>query len=118
MNGKQWLAVTALVILNIIVFGTLLGRPAIQPSELTSTWTPLPTFTPMPFPTATAILMPTLPPPTPTPLPVLHVVVLGETVENIATAYGLDPAALRAANGLDETADVRPGQQLIIPPAP
>jgi hypothetical protein len=63
MSPKQWLLITAVVILNIIVFGAVLGvREAEQQVTPTPTWTPPPTFTALPRPTATAILMPTLPP--------------------------------------------------------
>lgn len=118
MNAKQWLAITGLIILNIIIFGTLLGRSAGSHVEPTLTWTPPPTFTPMPFPTATAIVMPTLPPPTPTPTPAGHVVVLGETLESISIAYGVTAEALAEANGLTLSTRLRPGDVLIIPDKP
>ncbi len=118
MSAKQWLAITALIILNIIVFGTLFGHPTARHVELTPTWTPLPTFTPMPFPTATAILMPTLPPPTPTPTPAGHVVVLGETLQTIAIVYGIGVEELAQANNLTPTAILKPGDVLIIPGKP
>jgi hypothetical protein len=69
MSPKQWLLITAVVILNIIVFGALIGmQQADQRSTPTPTWTPPPTFTALPRPTATAILMPTLPPGTRQPV--------------------------------------------------
>lgn len=115
MNAKQWLALTMLIILNIIVFGALLGRPTGRHVTPTPTWTPLPTFTPMPLPTATAIVMPTLPP---TPTPAGHVVVLGETLRTIATAYGVSVEELAEANGLSPNAVLKPGDVLIIPGRP
>lgn len=115
MNAKQWLAVTLIVILNIIIFGALLDRHSVQPVEPTPSRTSVPTFTPMPFPTSTAILMPTLSPPPPTATPIVHIVVLGETWETIATAYGISEDALLAASGLALPAELKPGDQLIIP---
>ena len=76
MSVKQWLLITAVVILNIIILGALIGVPEVERQGTpTPTWTPHPTFTPLPRPTATAILMPTLAPgetlprPAPTALP-------------------------------------------------
>ena len=80
MSAKQWLLITAVVILNIIILGALIGVPEVgQRSTPTPTWTPHPTFTALPRPTATAIFMPTLAPgetaprpaPTAAPLPEL-----------------------------------------------
>jgi uncharacterized membrane protein len=64
MSAKQWLLITGVVILNIIILGALIGAPEIEArrSTPTPTWTPHPTFTPLPRPTATAIRMPTLAP--------------------------------------------------------
>ena len=63
MSPKQWLLITGVVILNIIVLGALLGVPEVEKRGTpTPTWTPPPTFTALPRPTATAILMPTLAP--------------------------------------------------------
>ena len=115
MSAKQWLALTLVVILNIIIFGALLGRPATREAEPTPSRTSPPTFTPMPFPTATAILMPTFSPLPPTPTPVVHVVVLGETLETIAVAYGIDESIILEANDLSESVELRPGDRLVIP---
>jgi uncharacterized membrane protein len=61
MTSKQWLLITLVVILNIIIFGALIGPPRLErTSTPTPTWTPVATFTALPRPTATAILMPTL----------------------------------------------------------
>ncbi|UCC63870.1 MAG: hypothetical protein JSV36_02080 [Anaerolineae bacterium] len=61
MSAKQWLAITVVVVLNIIVFGALIGSPQVERAITpTPTWTVYPTFTPWPYPTATPILMPTL----------------------------------------------------------
>jgi LysM repeat protein len=115
MTAKQWLIVTGVVILNIIVFGTLLGGASADlPSTPTSTWTPHPTFTPMPFATATAILMPTLAAP-PTPDTIVHVVSQGETLEAIAQEYGVSAFVLRMVNRIPETEDAQVGQALTIP---
>ena len=124
MSAKQWLLVTFVVILNIIVFGALLAiRSPEHPGVSPSAWTPYPTFTAMPLPTATAIVMPTEPaPPTPTPqpvsTPVVHVVREGETLEGIAAWYGTTAFTLRLINRLPEGTPVRPGQELTIPVIP
>lgn len=121
MTAKQWLLITVVVILAIIVLGALLGAPQVErPALSTPTWTPPPTFTPLPQPTATAILMPTLPPkptsaPTPPPTPIVHVVAESETLETIAAAYGVSVPALRALNQLPDDAEVRVGQELLLP---
>ncbi|MBN1581362.1 MAG: LysM peptidoglycan-binding domain-containing protein [Anaerolineae bacterium] len=115
MNAKQWLAITLIVILNIVIFGALLERRAAQPVEPTPSRTPIATFTPMPFPTATAILMPTFSPLPPTPTPIVHVVVLGETLEMIAMVYGVEVDALAEANDLSMPVELKPGDQLVIP---
>jgi len=71
MSAKQWLLITMVVILNIIVLGALIGVPEIEARHTpTPTWTPYPTFTPQPHPTPTAILMPTLAPGETLPRPV------------------------------------------------
>ena len=115
MTAKQWLLITAVVVLNIIIFGALLESTLTEKrQDPTPTWVSDPTFTPMPFPTATAILMPTLPPAPPTSTPVVHVVVLGETLESIAQAYDVTVDALQEANRISDPGDVRAGQQLII----
>ena len=61
LTSKQWLLITVVVVLNIIVFGALIGPPEGERAGTpTPTWTPHPTFTALPRPTSTAILMPTL----------------------------------------------------------
>ena len=61
MSAKQWLWITLVVILNIVIFGALIGPPEREAASTpTPTWTPHPTFTPLPRATATAILMPTM----------------------------------------------------------
>jgi hypothetical protein len=71
MSAKQWLLLTAVMIVNIIILGALIGAPEIgTPSTPTPTWTPYPTFTALPRATATAILMPTLAPQERVPGPV------------------------------------------------
>lgn len=78
MSAKQWLLITAVVVLNIVILGALIGAPEIgERGTSTPTWTPHPTYTPPPRPTATAIAMPTLAPgeteprPAPTVAPTL-----------------------------------------------
>jgi LysM repeat protein len=121
MTAKQWLLITAVVILIITFVCGLLGAPQVgRPDPLTPTWTPHPTFTPRPRSTATAILMPTLPPeptpaPTAPPTPIVHVVAEGETLETIAAAHGVRVPALRELNHLPGDAEVRVGQELILP---
>ncbi len=122
MTAKQWLLITMVVVLNIVILGALFGPPSLGHRQApTPTWTPCPTFTPKPWPTATAILMPTLPP-VPTsalataPTPIVHVVAQNETLEKIADAYGVSLYALRMVNHIEEGAAAQAGQELIIPP--
>ena len=122
MTAKQWLLITGVVILNIVILGTLFGPPSLDHAQApTPTWTTCPTFTPRPWPTATAILMPTvLPAPTSAlmsaPTPIVHVVAQNETLDKIAEAYGVSLYALRMVNHIEEGAAVQAGQELIIPP--
>ncbi len=124
MTAKQWLLITAVLILNIIILGALLSNPdTIAISTPTSVWTPHPTFTPVPFPTATAILMPTEAAPVPAsvvavPTPATHVVQEGETLESIAERYGIGDYTLRLLNRMTETDTIRVGQVLIVPGEP
>jgi len=119
MTAKQWMWITAVVILNIVILGALVGPPAATVRVTpTSTWTPYPTFTPTPFPTSTAILMPTVPArptATPTPAVIRHQVSEGETLPEIAEAYGVGLYVLRMVNRIPERGEVRAGQELVIP---
>jgi hypothetical protein len=123
MTVRQWLLITMVVILNIVILGALFGPPSLgQHQAPTPTWTPYPTFTPKPWPTATAILMPTMSP-APTsalavgvPTPIVHIVAQNETLDKIAEAYGVSLYALRMVNHIEEGAAVQAGQELIIPP--
>jgi LysM repeat protein len=69
--------------------------------------------------TATPVVPePTKAPPTPTTAPaegVQHVVALGETVETIASLYGVTAAEIIAANNLTNPNLIRVGDVLIIP---
>jgi LysM repeat protein len=49
--------------------------------------------------------------------PVRHTVKQGETVTQIARAYGLSPGELQRANGLSQNASLHPGQKLKLPAA-
>ena len=119
MNAKQWLLITFVVILNIIILGALFQDPEATASTTpTPTWTPRPTYTPMPFPTATAILMPTAAAPAAdvvVPTPATHVVLEGESLESIADQYGVGPYMLRLLNRMTEEEDIEVGQELIVP---
>jgi len=125
MTGKQWLLITFVVVVNIILFGTLLGassdeRQAVVPA---ASWTPCPTFTASPFPTPTAILMPTTPP---LPTTVVHaissaevyVVREGDTLGRIAERYSISIHTLRMLNRLAEGDAIEPGLELLVPAAP
>lgn len=121
MSAKQWLLITFVVILNIIILGALFQDPEATVSLTpTPTWTPRPTFTPMPFPTATAILMPTTAAPVSAadvavPTPAIHLVQEGETLDSIAQQYGVDPFMLRLLNRMTEEEEIEVGQELIVP---
>ena len=124
MTGKQWLLITFVVIVNIILFGALLGTPSEeQQGAPAASWTPCPTFTPSPFPTATAILMPTAPP---SPTPVVHaipsaqayIVQEDDTLERIAERYGTSVYTLRMLNRLSEGDAIEVGQELLVPASP
>ena len=123
MSAKQWLLITFVVILNVVIFGALLGdaqaTPRVTPTPM---WTLYPTFTPVPFPTATAIVMPTEPvtlaeSDVVMPTPQVHVVQEEETVESIAAQYGIGPYVLRLLNRMSEEDTIRVGQELIVPSA-
>src|SRR5207247_9470629 len=45
-----------------------------------------------------------------------HVVAPGETLFSIAAHYGVTPQTLAYNNALADTAEVRPGQPLVVPP--
>jgi murein DD-endopeptidase MepM/ murein hydrolase activator NlpD len=46
----------------------------------------------------------------------VHAVASGETLLSIAATYGITPQTLAYNNGIKDTAEVRPGQSLVIPP--
>jgi LysM repeat protein len=46
-----------------------------------------------------------------------HVVAEGETVSDIAAAYGLDVASVLSANGLGPSSLIFPGEAIVLPPA-
>jgi murein DD-endopeptidase MepM/ murein hydrolase activator NlpD len=60
------------------------------------------------------------PPPASEPAPAgaVHVVKPGETVYRIARATGIAPAALMAANGIEDPRDLKVGTRLVLPAAP
>ncbi len=57
------------------------------------------------------------PAPTPTPAPAItkHTVVSGDTISEIAEAYGVSTQAVLSANGLDRSSLIFPGQSITIP---
>ena len=121
MSAKQWLLITFVIILNIIIFGALLGDVRATPlATPTPMWTPHPTFTPVPFPTATAIVMPTEPVVSAesdvvVPTPQVHVVQEGETLDSIAERYGIGTYVLKLLNRMSDEETIRVGQELIVP---
>jgi murein DD-endopeptidase MepM/ murein hydrolase activator NlpD len=46
----------------------------------------------------------------------IHAVVTGETLLSIAARYGITPQTLAYNNGIRDTAELRPGQSVVIPP--
>jgi hypothetical protein len=124
MSGKQWLLITFVVIVNIIIFGMLLTKPSAEERDMpAASWTPCPTFTSSPFPTATAILMPTAPP---LPTTVVNAIATaegytvqeGDTLERIAEQYGISVYTLRMLNRLSEGDTIEAGQELLVPASP
>jgi LysM repeat protein len=87
--------------------------------EPTATPTPTPTVTSTPTPTATKTATPTpiktaTPTPTPTATAKTYIVVSGDTLQRIATKFGVTVTALKSANKL--TSDtIKIGQKLVIP---
>lgn len=123
MTTRQWLVITGVVVLNLIILSTLLhSQTAAPPATPTAVWTAAPTFTPAPWPTATAIVMPTdaafqsAATSTPVPTPPLHIVREGETLDTIAARYGISAYGLRMLNRLGELDTIQVGQTLIVPP--
>jgi LysM repeat protein len=53
--------------------------------------------------------------PTPSPTPVVHVVEPGDTLDDIAILYDVDPEMLAARNGIDDPLSLQTGEKLIIP---
>ncbi len=90
-------------------------KPPIFPPKNTPTPTPTPEPTPTSEPTQTP--KPTQAP-KPTPEPVTYVVEEGDTLEGIASHFGITLKALLEANGLTGDSVIKPGDVLIIPAAP
>ncbi|RNE59436.1 LysM domain-containing protein [Cryobacterium tepidiphilum] len=71
------------------------------------------------FPGQTLVLADAAPEPVAAPAAagagVTHTVASGDTVSGIADAYGVSTAAVLAANGLDESSTIFPGQSIIVP---
>lgn len=103
--------------------------PILTPPDLLPTTDPalIPTTDPALFPTTDPALVPTTDPATitdpnaqATPAatsPVTHVVNAGETLFTIALQYGLTVEELAAANNVNQTDVLTPGQTLIVPVA-
>ena len=73
-------------------------------------------YRPLITPTVQAIPVNTSTPlPAPTPTPVVHVVVAGDTVSGIALKYGVEIAAVLAANPQIDPSAMSVGTQLLIP---
>jgi LysM repeat protein len=93
--------------------------PTATPQALQPTATPTPEGTP--GETDTAIATTTVPAggtaaPTGTPGTVVHEVTAGDSLSAIAATYGVEVAAIIAANpGLSEDAPLQIGQQIVIP---
>jgi LysM repeat protein len=50
--------------------------------------------------------------------PVIHTVALGQTLFEIALTYGVDLQTVLDLNGLTETSIIRPGDEIVVVPAP
>ncbi len=87
--------------------GTEAPTPTVVPSGSIATPTPATTPEPTPQPT---------PEPTPAPTQRTYTIQEGDTLWDIATALGVSPEALAAANGLSvDDPILQPGQQLAVP---
>lgn len=117
LTGKQMgiLAALALIILAGAIF---LGLNLSTAQELPTPTSTL-TLTPTPSPSPTVTVLPTATPspePTPTPIPPqLYTVQAGDTLETIATAFGMTVNEIMAFNDLTSEL-IREGDSLQIPP--
>jgi len=109
---------------NATVGAAIAATQAAQPTD-TPTPVPTETLTPTQVPTLTDTPSPTgiseptatyTPEPTATP-PIVHIVQEGETLFEIARAYGISVETLMAANNITDRSLVRLGQELTIPPS-
>ncbi|MBI1886018.1 MAG: LysM peptidoglycan-binding domain-containing protein [Chloroflexi bacterium] len=91
-----------------------------QPIDITPTPSPLSPATPTPRPEASATPKPKRtatpkPKATKTPSFFEYTVQEGDTLYDIATAYGMDPEDLAAINGIDDPSLIQPGDVIRIP---
>jgi LysM domain len=119
---SRWLRIAAVVIAVAVLAGAAyLGSPAIvdwvrQVGSGTGPASTSPSTPPPATRTPTATHAPTATPtPKRTATPLVHVVVKGETLNAIATRYGVTLTALEKANGIKDPNLIHVGQRLIIP---
>lgn len=98
-------------------------QPTALPPTPAPTWTVQPTYTPRPTytPFATRTALPTAtftPAATATATPVTHLVQPGDSLNGIAKLYQVTPAALAAANAIQDSDYITTGQVLVIPLGP
>jgi len=99
----------------LILGGTPSTSVATRPSNTVVRRTATAPATPTPPPPATAT--PTAPAPPPTaPQPQQYTVQEGDTLSDVAAAYGTTPEAIAAASGISADDPISPGQVLTIPP--
>ncbi len=93
------------------------ASPAPPAASPTAPAAPAPSASPVPSQTPTPSATPTPEPPTaaPTAETVIHTVKRGETLSEIAKAYGVPMQAIVEANGLENPNKIVTGQELIIP---
>jgi len=108
-----------ILVLSIAACSRTTASPVAQVRSPTATTEPTLTTTSVPptdTPTALATPSPTFTP-SATPTPVVYVVQVGDSLWAISRRFGVSVDALLAANGLDRTSALRPGQELTIPTA-
>jgi LysM repeat protein len=119
-TGGQVLLGALMVVAFVAVVlsrATSAGPAATVPPSLVASLVVTAPPTPRPTPTASPTPSPT-PEPTPIPSQARYKVKKGDTLQKIATRFGVKVAAIMEANGITDAKAIKTGQVLIIPPKP